>query len=395
MKHVKLLSFLVAIVFVSLVLVACAPMGSTLTVGWSGPTFVNGMVYVGSTEGKILAVNASARGKGLDFPSAADGEWVYSTPVSSGSWMSCAQSTSGVTIYGTPVVVPDENLVYIGAYNGKVYALDMGTGVERWEYPKGEGNIGAVVGSPVVSDGSLYVSSSDGRIYSLNLTYGDKKWQSVVLGDKLWSTPAFGNGVIYVSTFDGYIYGLPATGVFSQEDVEASWSYYAESGFVSSPVVYNGTVFCSFGNNLYAVREGSNSTAWNFSGGKWFWAPPLVRGGVVYAGCLDNYIYAIDSQTGAEIWSYDTGSRIVSAPVLAGDYLVVVSEDGDLFVFDLASPPDGESVQPVKVVPVTGDIQSPLCFHNGVIYLRSQDNYLQAIDIGEGRVVWKLPLTGK
>ena len=119
MKQVKIL-FLIAFSLLGLVLASCVPGGTQPAQGWSGITLNDGILYMGSMDGKIMAVNPSARSQNLSFP--ADGEWEYSITAPSGGGLSCSQTSASVAIYGTPAV--DEALVFIGDYNGKVYALN-------------------------------------------------------------------------------------------------------------------------------------------------------------------------------------------------------------------------------------------------------------------------------
>jgi outer membrane protein assembly factor BamB len=43
---------------------------------------------------------------------------------------------------------------------------------------------------------------------------------------------------------------------------------------------------------------------WTFKGGDAFEGAAAISGGVVYAGCIDGHLYAIDIRTGAEKWRY-------------------------------------------------------------------------------------------
>jgi len=53
--------------------------------------------------------------------------------------------------------------VYIGSNDGNIYAVDTGTGSERWHIATGD----KVTGSPVLADGTLYVGSCDGKLYAI------------------------------------------------------------------------------------------------------------------------------------------------------------------------------------------------------------------------------------
>ncbi|HEY4712459.1 MAG TPA: PQQ-binding-like beta-propeller repeat protein, partial [Dehalococcoidia bacterium] len=142
MKQPKIL-FLVVIALLPLILVSCTgtaqPKG-----GWSGPTVHDGVIYVGTTDGRVVAINSSTQSE----------QWTH---------------TITSIIYTTPIVAG--NLVYVGTYSGQVYALTIDRGTERWVYPR-TGSMGAIVGSPVIADETIYISSSDGRVYALDTTYG-------------------------------------------------------------------------------------------------------------------------------------------------------------------------------------------------------------------------------
>lgn len=345
--------------------------------------YQDGILYVGSMDGKVVAVNTSTQTE----------EWSHAITVSSGG-LSCGSSSQGVALYATPAV--DESLAYIGAYDGRVYALNIATGGERWIYPK-SGYIpgGAIVGSPLLLGDTLYISSSDGRVYALDTVYGELKWKSAPLSEKLWTSPSpsINGDTIYVSTYEGYIYELPTKGGSLNKDVEPFEVFKARSGFVSSPVIYGDTIFVgSFDRNLYAVKIGYDEPLWGFPSGQWFWAAPLVRDGVVYAGCLDDKLYAINATSGKELWEFNTGSPIVASPIFVDNLLVVANESGKVYVFDVNTTPEGGVLAPAKTIAVGAQIRARLCADGSMVYIRGQDNRLYAVDIDRGEIAWEFSL---
>jgi outer membrane protein assembly factor BamB len=385
-KQVKIVFLFIAVALFGLVLTSCMPGGTQPMYGWSGAAYQDGTLYVGSTEGAVVAVNDSTRSK----------EWSYAITVLSQGF-SCGPSSHGVVLYATPVV--GESLLYIGAYDGEVLAMNPSARSQGLPFPYGgEGewkyNIaGAIVGSPVMVGDTLYVSSSDGRVYALNATYGDLKWKSEPLSERLWTSPTIDGDTIYVSTYDGYIYALPTENASPTEEVGPSWTFKAEGGFAAAPVVYGDTIFVgAFDYNLYAIKIGADEPMWKFHGGKWFWAPSLIRDGVVYAGCLDGKIYAIDAISGEELWEFNTGSPIVASPIFVDDLLVVASENsedgqgGKIYAFDVNATPEDRVLIPLKTIPLDAQIWAPLCAHDGIVYVRAQDNCLYTVDIDQGRV---------
>ena len=153
------------------------------TTGWvvrTSPVVANGVVYFGSYDKNVYALNAST---GAKLWSYATGDWVWSSPA----------VANGV--------------VYVGSYDHNVYALDAFTGAKLWSYTTGN----AVYSSPAVANGVVYVGSLDGNLYALNAGSGARLW-TYVTADRVWSSPTVVNGVVYAGSDDGNVYAFGLTG---------------------------------------------------------------------------------------------------------------------------------------------------------------------------------------
>ena len=376
--------------------------GQSKPQGFSGVVSYDGILYLGSTDGKIMAIDPSARDQDLSFPSSSSGEWSFSFTLPSRGTL-CGSSSVPVVMYGTPVTA--NGMACVGIYNGKVLMLNPLIRSQNlpfpqakdgeWTYPRTDDAIEPIVGSPVVANDTVYVCSSDSRIYALDMAYGDEKWRSAPLDGKLWTTPLVDGATIYVATFDGHIYALSAS-----DGSLLPWVFESEAGFVSAPVLYGGTIFAgSFDRSLYAVKVGHDKPLWDFAGGNWFWAAPVVNGDIVYAGCLDGKLYAINGRTGAELWEdpFDAGSSIVSSPAMAGDLLMVTCESGDVYLVN-AQTGDGRRInnpddpQNTERPSIDASIKGHICVQDGIAYICAQNNYLYAVDIARGKISWKFSL---
>jgi len=393
-KIVILLSFITILLFS----IGCTGVQRE-PIGFSGVNSYEGILYIGTTDGRIVAVNPESRVDREVFPSP-DGEWEYSPIVPSTGW-SCSDSSAPVSIYGTPVVT--DGLACIGIYNGKVLMMNpiaRNSNLpfpqqrdEEWSYPRTDELIAPIVGSPAILDDIVYISCSDSMIYALDRRFGDELWKSEPLGDKLWVTPVIKDDVLYVSTFDGHIYTLSAT-----DGDLLPWSFKSETGFISSPAIYEDIIIVgSFDRNLHAVRIGDNTPLWSFAAENWFWGTALVDDGIVYAGCLDGKVYALDVLTGDKIWEFNAGESVVSSPIMADDSIVVASEAGDIFIVDKLTG-RGKSVMGLEgtdedIVSTTGAIiRSSLCYSEGIVYVHTQNDVLFAIDVEQANISWMYSL---
>ena len=152
-------------------------------VDFSSPAVVNDVVYIGSDDDNVYALDS---GTGTLL-------WSYPT---------------GGPVASSPAVVG--GVVYVGSYDGNVYALNATSGVALWSYPAGGGYPDYPESSPAIADGVVYIGSTDNNVYALNASTGAKLW-SYTTGGIVDSSPAVANGVVYVGSWDRNVYALNAS----------------------------------------------------------------------------------------------------------------------------------------------------------------------------------------
>jgi len=367
----KVLLFVIILLVGGLGVFGCTRTG-TVAKGWSGGIVADGTLFLGSIEGEVVAVDISEGSVLWEVPLETSGQ--------AGGGFGCVPAATTVAIYGTPAI--SEELVYVGGYNGKIYAITSDLGALRWVYPR-EGNLQSIVGGLVVSQGKVYFGCSDGKLYALDAATGDRNWDFPT-GDKIWSTSAIDGETLYIASFDKKLYAVDAaTG-------EGKWEKPFETGgaIISTPVVYNNTVYVgSFDRYLYAVDATDGTQAWQFPVGdevdskpeSWFWAKPVVYDNTIYAGNLDGKVYILNAETGDEVVdAIDLGSPISSWPVLVDGSIMVASEDGRVWAIDTGNN------QKSELTNLEQKICAPLCASDGIIYIHTQEGILYEVDTQTG-----------
>jgi eukaryotic-like serine/threonine-protein kinase len=294
----------------------------------SSPAVVNGVVYVASIDGSLLALDASTGGTRWTYgagsivssPAVANGVVyvgsengnVYALSASTGAklWT----FTTGSSIESSATVA--NGVVYMGSDDHKVYALNASTGAKLWSFTTGDA-AGGVGSSPAVANGVVYTSSADGHFYALNASTGAYQWSWAI--DAPSASPAVANGVVYIAAQDGTIYALNAgTGA-------RLWSFDTSTattgGVFSSPAVANGVVYIG-ADKLYALNAGTGAQLWTFPSGG---GSPAVANGVVYIAAQDSTIYALNAGTGELLWSHATTLQL-SSPAISNGMLYVHDE---------------------------------------------------------------------
>lgn len=390
MKFVRI-SLLIPLFVIAIASLGCT--GEPPPQGFAGVVTDGQSLFVGTTQGKLLALDPSARAAQQSFPSA--GEWAHEITKESRGAFGCGTSQVASVLYGDPVLV--DSHICIGTYDGKVLMMNSASrvaGLEfpqlregEWAFPRSEDAIGPVVGTPTVVGDTVFVSSSvkdgsrtHGVVYAIDRIFGDELWVSEPLDGKLWVTPAVIDGVVYVSTFDGRIYSLDA----ATGDVLA-WVYENEFGFVSSPFVSDGMVYvASFDRKLNAIPLGANTYSWQFEAGNWFWAKPVLSNGILFAPSLDGNVYALDPKTGVAVWGtpYNAGEAIAMSPVVVGDSIVVVTKRGDVHTINQSTGMGARVPNPTneKATTLNAEVVSAPCYLDGLLYVRAQNNVLFAVN---------------
>ena len=293
----------------------------------SSPAVVGRVVYFGSTDNNVYALDAQS---GLK-------KWVF--------------HTQG-TIVSSPAIA--DGIVYIGSDDKKLYAIDAQSGLKKWAFLTG----GSVSAPPTVANGIVYVGSQDGNVYAIDAQSGLKKWAFHTESSAASSpgppgpqgprprpsTPTVADGILYISTTDSNVYAIDAQSGLQK------WAFHTESSVSSTPAVVDRVVYVgSQDGNVYAINAQSGLKMWSFQTGNSVASPPngappppiasspAVVGGVVYIGSEDKNVYAIDAQSGKQKWAFQTGFFVVSSPAVRDGVVYVGSFDKNLYAIDAQS----------------------------------------------------------
>ena len=246
----------------------------------------------------------------------------------------------------------------VDASNNGVYAEKSPLNISSvaWKFKTG----GYVFSSPVVSENTVYVGSNDSCFYALNANDGQLKWKFKTNGVVSSSAAVYQQSVYFVS-FDGNLYALDAkTG-------QKKWSFsagpekqYTNHGihglqpksemmadpwdmYLSSPTIYKNKVFFGSGNGkFFAVDMQSGKEVWNFSTSDVIHTSPAIFNDMVIFGGWDAHLHALNTESGKEIWKFTTGvdtvyhnqTGIQSSPIVYNGMVYFGCRDANLYALD-------------------------------------------------------------
>jgi outer membrane protein assembly factor BamB len=300
----------------------------------SSPAVVGGVVYVGSNDGKLYAIDEQTGTQ----------KWSFATES---------------RIPSSPAVAAGR--VFFLSYDGNFYAVDAATGKLRWKFadpgerrytathlhgslPAGEAMpdpFDVYLSSPVVWNGAVYFGSGDGNIYALDAATGSLRWKFKT-GDVVHASPAIADGRLYIGSWDSYFYALDAaTGkelwrFKTGEDPQ----YHNQVGIQSSATIADGVVY--FGcrdSNLYALDAATGHQRWVYNNkGSWVITSPIVRNGKIYFATSDTaLLHVLNAADGSPVQSMHFSWPIFASPSIAGDTLYLGGQDGKLVAVDLSA----------------------------------------------------------
>jgi len=283
---------------------------------YAPPVIVNGLVYVGSYDNKVYVFDADTGGKAINY------EWDIGSPIAGGvavgngtlfvgsskGKLSALNADSGAVkwefvtgkeIWATPIV--SDGIVYFGSLDHKLYAVDIETGnlTLTWDKPFQTG--GGIASTALVVDGVVYVGSFDSKFYAVNAGNGTIKWVFDGAGNWFWSKAVYDNGIIYVGSLDQNVYAIDSG------NGTLAWPkpFQASGSLKSTPVIVDGVlVVASEDGKVYGIDLKTGEEKWQSKDveAKVF-APLVASNGKVYINAQNNRLYVIDGATGRLNWS--------------------------------------------------------------------------------------------
>ncbi|MBH5318041.1 PQQ-like beta-propeller repeat protein [Paenibacillus sp. GSMTC-2017] len=320
----------------------------------SSPVLSGNLLYIGDEEGTFYAINTSDGSKKWTFK--ANGKIRSSATVvndsvyfmDGSSTMYALEASSGTVIWenklddslanqiisdhwdyyiSSPAIV--EDTIYIGSEGKSFYALNRINGEIKWTF----NTESAVHGKAVVAEDKVFIAEFSGAVTALEQSSGKKLWS--INHGLLHGGLAYKEGILYYGSRDQFVYGTKG------ETGEVLWSYQSPSGsWLGSSAAVNDkfvVIGSSDANVVHVFDRTSNKLVFDFKVEKTrVFGSPSIAGNIVYFGTAytetinpRDAFYAVDLDTGKELWRYEGGKfPILSSPVIGDGVIYYSSQDG-------------------------------------------------------------------
>ena len=295
-------------------------------------------------------------------------------------------------------------IIYAGANDGSIYALNSHTGKLKWSSHVSKTNSRSrkLFSSAVIHNERLYIGSADDHLYCLNINNGNIVWK-YDCQDWIRSKPYVNAQTVCLATLDGKIIALKN----EQDHVRLLWTaqydhypiYSNLSGNTNSLVVCNS----NYDIIVYDLKNGQQK--WQQSaidyirdGKRKIYAdsmptitqsPVIVSGGkVIYSG-KDHFVNAIDALTGKIVWRFETHGK-VAAGATAKDGLVFIGQYGGDHKFYALDEKTGKPIWTKSNMSVWA---SPQC-QDEQLFVGDTDGKLYCMNPENGDMIWQRKFGG-
>ena len=312
----------------------------------AAPAVSGGQLFLGTGENRVVALDAATGGILWEHPLSAvtvttpavTRDAVYVT-VRDGLLLAMDRRSGAElwslptdsALFASPAVY--RGVVYAGSWNGTLYAVDAQTGERLWTFQAD----GSIVAPPAFQDDLMALATDDGLVYVLDLVTGRKRLIFDTV-NALTESPVFTGDYFLIATGRGRLAAVDPTKLeYPLERAFRSWrQQFFIWGLQSEPPLPKGLVW-----GRILARDSALSG-------------PAVLDGVAYAASRDGRLHAVSTTGGDLLWEYDTGALVHSAPAVAGRFVYLGNDAGDIHVVDRVT---GEPDRIVRTgVPLTGQI---------------------------------------
>jgi len=366
----------------------------------SGSTFIDSITFSVSDTYLIRAIAKDTKGSQSDT-SQPIFEVIVSGPLWRFATVTPPYETTDYDFTSSPALGQDPSgnwRLFIGAHDGCVYSIniDNGHGVWRGQSVSAQNNEEIYYNAtPTVNQtlGHIYIGSEEGELYCFTTT-GTRKWHfpdSTYGGltyNEFGSSATFTGNRIYVGCDDYFLYAL------QDNDTRADtvWTFYTGSSIASSPAIDNqGNIYFGDNSGYVTSLSPSRQIRWRRYLGIRVGSSPSLTTDRVYVGTNDGYLYALELNTGNQIWRFTAGGGVRSTPVIGTDGCIYFGcNNGYLYALTAAG-----TLKPNFPIQLSDDAitSTPAIANDGTVIVYVSEDVVYGVSL-YGTILWHVLLPG-
>ena len=299
-------------------------------------------------------------------------------------------------------VATDAKQVYFGANDGTVYCLNKETGKLIWKYTveKPVAEAFRHFSTPLVSGNKVFIGSADKNLYCLDASSGELIFK-YASSDWVRACPVASETNVYFASINGDLYNID----YSDRKPKEVWKKRIGDHWIYADLAMSGNKLILNNSDLYSycIDVKSGDVLWEFSiiksfhqedgyrvltdqlaGGGYYQSKPTAADGKIFIGTPSRFIYAVDAETGKEIWKYEIGAAISGAPVFDNNKIYIGQQGGedDFYCLDANT---GKLIWKQNI----GWVWGSAAVSDGMVFIPGIDGYVNGLDANNGNIIWR------
>lgn len=320
-------------------------------------TMKKALVSVARKTGVLSKINATAS---ISLNQNIKPMWVFE----------CEDEIRGTATY-------HDGIIYIGAYDNNLYALNSVTGEFIWKYP----TEGGIVSKPAIYNKNIYFGSEDERLHVISPHAGRTVWTYYTEGP-IRSSPHIADHHVFIGADDSHLHVINATSGRRALRVDLGASVR------STPLVSGETIYVGAENGEFFCMDFRGNIKWRVRAKRAITSSPAFSNDVIYYGSVDGTLYAIDAKTGWGIWRFRMNRGTISSPCILDNQIFIGSADGNIYCVDTRSNKELWRF-------VTDDqVSSSPVIHKDSMVCGGVDGYVYCLENKTGNLRWKFKTDG-
>jgi outer membrane protein assembly factor BamB len=273
---------------------------------------------------------------------------------------------------------PDENINLPKPWNNKFWPQNGGypnhmmkhvaftsdAPNQLWSSDIGRGgsNRMPLTASPIMADEKVFTINNDSEIFAFNHKTGQKLWKTDIV-KKDEDDIVLGGGLAF-----------------------SGGRLFATNGF----------------NELLALNPDNGEILWRVNTKEPVRAAPSAIPSRVFVTTMSNRTLAFDTNNGQQLWSHrglssNSGVLGSAKPAISRDAVIAAYESGEIYALQIDTGTElwSENLSPLARTAgqtVLSDIQALPVIDNNIVYAASYNNRMSAINARTGQTIWSVPL---
>ncbi|MGI8644005.1 MAG: PQQ-binding-like beta-propeller repeat protein [Thermomicrobiales bacterium] len=269
-------------------------------------------------------------------------------------------------------------MVYVGSYDGHLYAIHEPTGSVRWKCATRRG----VVSRPIARDDAIVFGSEDHNVYAVSRSHGRVNW-SFRTSMPVRSSPAADDTTCFVGSDDGFVYRL------DRKSGVLKWRYRTWGPVRSSPIVTNGRLILGSDDGyLYALDPETGRLLWRqqFHAAIVASAAPIEK--LVVIAAMDGVVRGVSVDNGRVVWAFKTGRPVLATAAIEDRTAYVASSNGIMYSLNSLTGSVLWQRQVCKQITSSASVSDTDLFVGGA------DGVLRCLDRSTGDERWHITTNG-